>query len=165
MRIGIALISTGLLVFLISSCGGGGSNKGDGGSDGGGCTVLELRAVEGEPYTNSDSCAGVLENQIIYDADDLAAHFDAYCDSVVACSGSDCGFAMGFMSVWMMVYVAGTASGCDANATIEEVRVCEEEVQVDYRIEGEGLCGTVVNAWAATLVDESDLPVVFKRLE
>ena len=165
MRTGIAVFLAGLLVLLLPGCGGDGSKNVDGGNDGGGCTNQQPTPVDSPAYTASDSCAGVMENQVFRDAEAANAHHAAYCDTVAACSGGGCIGAIGWTIGKMMIYVAGTASGCDATATIEGIRACDGEIQVDYRVVGEGLCGTVINAWAAVWVDHSDLPVTFKLLD
>ena len=106
-----------------------------------------------------------IDTQVFRDADESNAHIEAYCDTVQACGSGGCAGGAGFAPDVMIVYVAGTGSGCDASASIEEVRACDDEIQVDYTVTGEGLCGTVINAWASAWVPYSDLPVVFKPLD
>ena len=152
---------SGLLLVIVTAlplaCG-----DGDGP---GGCVVLTTRPLNGAAFTGSDGCAGVHGNLVLLSSTETNAHNDAYCDTLHSCSaGSGCSGAPGFAADVMVVYVFGTASGCGATATIEEVRSCPTAIEVDYRIQGSGACATMINAWASAWVPASDLPVEFNQL-
>jgi hypothetical protein len=124
---------------------------------------MEARPLDDDAFTGSDPCADVPGNRIIRDS--ANDHNDAYNDTIEACyPGSGGAAAPGFSSQHMIVYVFGTATGCDAMASVEEVRDCGTGLEVDYRVEATGSCASSINAWASAWVLERDLPVHFNQL-
>lgn len=130
------------------------------------CTPMTLTPASGEPFSGSDECSGVQTNEIYRDDDSYYNHNSAYCDSLQACDPhAACPGIAGPLSGQMLVYVFGSVSGCDATASIEQVRRCSDRIEVDYRIEGEGDCAAMVNAWTSVWIPESELTVQFNQLD
>ncbi len=169
----------GLLLSSIAACGCGTSGTGgdaDAGTDvaadldgsaeqEAGCSAMSMTAVGGSAFTGSDPCAGVPGNVVLYNSTESNAHNTAYCDGLAICSpGSGCGGAPGWGAGVMMVYVFGSATGCGATATIVEVRDCGAQIEIDYRIQGSGVCALNYNAWASVWVAARAAPAVFNLL-
>ncbi|MBN2493643.1 MAG: hypothetical protein JXR96_03540 [Deltaproteobacteria bacterium] len=152
---GLAL--TGLMLCTVH-CGSEGSQ------DPSDCSPMTATPVSGEAFTGSDACAGVAENGVYRYPGGQNDLNDAYCETLEACSAGACPAAPGSPAGSMLVYVFGTATGCSAAASIEEVRDCGNRIEVDYRVEGSGACATTLNAWASVWVEDSDLTVQFNPL-
>ncbi|HUU01830.1 MAG TPA: hypothetical protein VM425_10335 [Myxococcota bacterium] len=142
-------------VILFAGCGGESAQT---------CTTKTTTPLNGDAFTGT-GCAGIADNLVLLNSDESNAHNEAYCDALQICSpGSGCPGGPGFATGMMIVYVYGTAGGCEAEASIEDVRFCPTQLEVDYRVAGSGNCETWVNAWASVWVEASQLPVKFNEL-
>ena len=140
-----------------------GSTGGDS-TSAGACTAIPFTAVDEPGFTGQGFCEGVPQNAVLVDAQAVSDHSDQWCASVAACMFPEppCDPVPALPADGeQIVYVFGTDSGCSGVATISEILDCGDTIEVHYVIGGIGMCGTIVNAWAAAAIPASDAEVVF----
>jgi hypothetical protein len=134
--------------------------------DGQACTPMTTTPVTHTAFTSWENCAGVKTNSVIKSTAEETKHVTDYCTTVSGCvfPAPTCPAppGLGYGSS-MVLYVFGTSSGCSGQATITKVLDCKTQILVQYTVQGNGGCATMVNAWASVQVAASSLPVKFSK--
>lgn len=139
-------------------------STGDSSTGAAACTAIPFTLLDEPALSGQGFCEGVQTNTVLTDPNAVADHHEQWCASVASCVFPEppCDPAPALPAKGeQIVYVFGTSSGCAGVAAITEVLDCGDEIEVHYAIIGNGMCGTIVHAWAAAAIPASDAEVVF----